>query len=178
MNSSTRTRPCWVEVTKLTKSEITKWTRSTYNLPVPAGESVRPKKKKHVSTKREYKCAVCGKVFDNRSVLSRHYNVHTRERPYQCPVCSKPSARTETVTAHLKVHTGEKPFSCTDCDASFARATSRKIHMKWKHSIGNGVKCTVCSKEYPTKPILKIHMKTHSTKKPFSCLFCETLKLK
>ncbi|ODM92130.1 putative zinc finger protein [Orchesella cincta] len=143
MNSSTKTRPCWVEVTKLTKSEITKWTRAKHNIPVPADDSIRSRKKR-VSTNREYKCAVCERVFGK---LSTH-------------------------KGHSRTHTGEKPFPCLRCDSSLARASTLKVHMKRQHNIGDEVKCSVCFKEFPNYYSLRIHLNSHLNERSHSCLFC------
>ncbi|ODM91742.1 putative zinc finger protein, partial [Orchesella cincta] len=155
MNSSSEIaiRPCWVRVTKLTQSEILR------KLPVSSSSNMgqRPTK--------EFKCAICEKVFDRIGRLTTHYSVHTGERPYKCSMCRNAFAKKSTLKNHIRAHTGERPFSCSECNRSFAFAYSLKIHKLRKHNIGEGKQCRLCAK-------LAHHIKAHSSERKFPCLFC------
>uniref|UniRef100_A0A3B5QY92 C2H2-type domain-containing protein n=1 Tax=Xiphophorus maculatus TaxID=8083 RepID=A0A3B5QY92_XIPMA len=80
-----------------------------------------------VDRKCEYKCNTCGKVFQFKSRLIRHFRIHTGVRPYCCHICGKRFNQKSILT-----HTGERPYSCKTCGKSFKSQSSLLVHMKIK----------------------------------------------
>ncbi|KAM4557387.1 uncharacterized protein V3H82_017141 [Fundulus diaphanus] len=81
------------------------------------------------SNKMSLKCDVCGKSWDYKSQLKRHYKTHMEEKPFSCQTCGKSFTQLSHLNSHMRTHTGERPFSCQKCGKSFSHMCSLKLHM-------------------------------------------------
>ncbi|KAF2203192.1 hypothetical protein GQ43DRAFT_430091 [Delitschia confertaspora ATCC 74209] len=80
-----------------------------------------------------YKCHVCGKLFQRSYNHKTHMEIHdpAREFPHPCtyPQCNKKFVRrTDLVRHERSVHVKAKDFQCGACDARFARKDTLRRH--------------------------------------------------
>jgi len=124
------------------------------------------------SSARPYICDACGKSFKDRSNLSQHLRVHTKEKPYVCSFdgCKKSFAHSASLKEHLNSHCGAKPHICDfpGCGQSFAQASNLRRHQRGVHGGERPFECTYygCGKKFAQNSNLKQHMdKVHGVKK-------------
>lgn len=79
---------------------------------------------------RPFKCDVCDKRFQKKSVLTKHVKIHGVNLPYSCSKCKKGFVNEDILEKHLRSHLGYRPFSCQLCNNSFGEEGSLKIHLK------------------------------------------------
>uniref|UniRef100_A0A3B5Q6X1 C2H2-type domain-containing protein n=1 Tax=Xiphophorus maculatus TaxID=8083 RepID=A0A3B5Q6X1_XIPMA len=122
-------------------------------------------------SKCEYKCNTCGKVFQFKSRLIRHFRIHTGVRPYCCHICGKRFNQKSILQVHQRIHTGERPFSCDICGKCFNQKSILNVH-KRIHTGERPYSCQVCGKRFNQKSILDGHVRTHTGERPYSCKTC------
>ncbi|KAJ4425875.1 hypothetical protein ANN_27501 [Periplaneta americana] len=132
------------------------------------------------SSKKIYKCGVCGKCFSRLVHLKNHVTVHNRKKPFQCDMCEKPFncescgksfSFLGSLKLHLRTHTGEKPFNCDVCGKCFSQLGNLRTHAN-SHKREKPFRCDVCGKHFSETRKLKSHSIIHTGEKPFNCDIC------
>lgn len=105
-------------------------------------------------TATSFECPVptCAKAFSTRSLLNRHFGIHSAnsERPHVCDICGKTFFHyryllniTISLTqkyiypnvlssfqAHIKIHTDTRDYNCSQCAKTFRSQSHLNRHLK------------------------------------------------
>nr|CAH7724011.1 unnamed protein product [Callosobruchus chinensis] len=134
--------------------------------------------KTHISRSHSSRlvCKKCGKVLSSLVALRRHLNMHKEaenkreNKQHNCPVCTKIFKSEDTLLGHLKRdHTAR---ACDICDKWLSSAASLRNHKNVVHKEAKPFCCTICEKRFKRKADLKVHLRTHSGERPYSCDTC------
>ncbi|KAK6175116.1 hypothetical protein SNE40_013641 [Patella caerulea] len=146
-------------------------------------------------------CEICGKIFKKRQRLREHKAVHLDHKPVACPHCDYRCVSKRYLTTHMIKHNGEKIHQCEKCGKCFNRIHSLRFHemihnatetdfvcdlcpsrflrsyllhrhKKQIHENPIECSCQVCGKTFNRKYGLSLHMRRHTTEKPFPCDIC------
>ena len=164
-----------------------RWNRSIHSLtkqPCPQCGVVMLKKNltKHIMVAhqkvRNFPCDICGKKFGSRNGLDQHLMVHrvdiNNKRVYRfyCDICTYGSNKLKLIEEHrLTAHFGQtipKPHLCPICGRGFTVKLAMQKHLVL-HEDESRV-CDICSRDFKTTRILKLHMKkSHGLRARFTC---------
>ncbi|XP_077109833.1 uncharacterized protein LOC143766214 isoform X2 [Ranitomeya variabilis] len=134
-------------------------------------KSILVKHKRIHTWKKPHSCSECGKCFKQKSYLVSHQSTHTREKPYSCPECGKCFNKKSHLVSHHRIHTGEKPFSCSECHKCFGHKSHLITHQR-THTGEKPYSCSECLKCFNQKSHFVRHQRIHTGEKPFSCSEC------
>ncbi|KAK8391675.1 hypothetical protein O3P69_017299 [Scylla paramamosain] len=57
-----------------------------------------------------YPCNLCGRTFQRKDLLDRHFSIHTGEKKFKCATCSYGSSHKSNLKRHWRVHRGCKGY--------------------------------------------------------------------
>ncbi|KAJ2939912.1 hypothetical protein O0L34_g6618 [Tuta absoluta] len=97
-----------------------------------SGKLVVHKQMVHLKLKR-YACDACEWKFYSKSELEAHKIKHSGERKHECAVCKKAYARKYTLREHMRIHDNDRRFVCSVCGGGFVQKCSLKHHIKVHH---------------------------------------------
>lgn len=91
---------------------------------------------------------------------------------HTCNICKKSFSYSNDLRKHLRIHSDERPFECKQCGMRFRQAGCLKNHVACQHGSAVSFICHYCTKEFPIKERLRLHMRIHSGEKPYKCEYC------
>ena len=120
----------------------------------------------------EYRCHVCGEVFNTLSDLGLHQYAHsvqkqkTTEKYYCCATCKSSFSNLEALQHHTETTTHD--YACPHCGKSFLIERFLRRHLK-THVSSAKFACEDCGKAFKTEQYLANHKLIHSEETPFLC---------
>lgn len=131
--------------------------------------------------KSELGCDVCPEFFMSTAQLILHQKTHTGQIPSICNFCLKSFALKENLVGHkCSKQQSIAPQAiyrrCEKCRKVISSADIVRHQCLTEEQQDTNspalLSCKVCRKSYTNEKHLKLHMRCHSSQKPFSCQFC------
>ena len=120
------------------------------------------------------KCTKCNKSFNTRRGLHDHdRNIHAEpSEKYKCTKCDKLFKNNNLLYNHVRyVHSEVRAFSCAICSKSFPLKQGVAVHIRTVHR--TSLDCAVCGKNCSDRESLAKHTNTHKHQNIFKCLKCD-----
>lgn len=125
----------------------------------------------------DFKCKICGKVFNSFSALNTHQGWHKRVRPENSTVVDKKIELLPIKEEPLET----KGFRCNKCSITCPSDTALQIHILEKHRNINATvmmsRCSMCNLDFSSLEEYDQHKRFHAMvekqpKKTYSCNQC------
>jgi KRAB domain-containing zinc finger protein len=97
-----------------------------------------------------------------------------RERNFTCALCAKRIGTRGGLLYHVKTHFKGRPYKCDVCNRSYATKNDFETHFK-RHA-GDNFTCDFCSKNFPVKDYLLVHLRAIHFPRVFPCTDCKKTK--
>ncbi|CAK1587505.1 unnamed protein product [Parnassius mnemosyne] len=122
-----------------------------------------------------YICSECGDTFLSASRLKKHVLVHNTGR-FPCEVCGKVYNLKKYMKKHFDlVHAEKDQYKCSYCPERFSRPFQRHQHVLDNHKEMVKIKtCEICGKTFDWMPYYSAHMRRkHGNEKNYKCKQCD-----
>lgn len=138
---------------------------------------------------RLHQCDICGRGFNIKYALTKHYRLHSQssssqepsretQRKFSCDICGYNCYRKPEISLHMEQHEGPKDYVCQLCGKGYSKNISLMNHMR-NHKGNKSCQCTICGKSYFSQMILDTHMKSHAVvNKLNKCDMCDQAYVK
>lgn len=124
----------------------------------------------------QFVCSVCKTSFRSEIFLQKHMStVHQLHDPQiggvQCTYCNFNCLTTKQLKEHYdQIH----KFVCLICKKAFSSHSGFYSHNRLHHGQEQDLhKCKICDKKFECVSRLKIHERSHSTSRAFTCPVCQ-----
>ncbi|XP_055850569.1 uncharacterized protein LOC129915129 [Episyrphus balteatus] len=121
-------------------------------------------------------CSLCGKGFSSNDDLITHRLIqHNKSKPYQCDQCEREFRTSlELKKHHLMIHGNnfkrtQNPMRRKIKHPKLNQAPNNQEPLNYAEDIPQ---CNICKKNFSNNWVLKEHMKSHTSEKPFVCPIC------
>ena len=131
--------------------------------------------KRHHKTDSDHllPCPICGKLFTERYIMTKHEATHRTEKKFKCDKCPAAFTRELYLKEHQRRHTRDYSHICSECGAGFYSKKNLKSHQSAKHSWEKNYSCTLCGSKFSYDSSLRNHMRKHSGVKKYECKECD-----
>ncbi|XP_058814622.1 zinc finger protein 678-like [Topomyia yanbarensis] len=120
--------------------------------------------------RKVFPCTICeNKVFKKRSLLERHFMIHTKQKPFMCDTCGKSFNQKSSLKKHLLTHSKVQKYVCLLCGLKFSQKVNLRVHTVRVHpkrnaSLGERLPCPYCPCLFKKLGSLNAHKtKMHAT---------------
>lgn len=122
----------------------------------------------------QIECDICQIPLENFVALREHFKVEHKRRGYvRC--CQRAFFTRSVLVDHIYGHINPDHFKCKDCNKVFSDRFSLTSHSKLHGDESKLLKCDVCGKTFSRMSVLRDHLLSHSSEKPFECSICGKL---
>lgn len=132
-------------------------------------QNTSPQLNQTTRKQRSYKCAVCGKMFDNFGLFGKHLRLHSKklkcndEHPaegFQYSLNIQEQMREERISGRKGC------FPCIHCGKSYPNKSNLKRHILGSHTKDSPFSCPQCGRAFGSWCDLRRHLITHASHLP------------
>ncbi|CAH0602421.1 unnamed protein product [Chrysodeixis includens] len=135
--------------------------------------------RKHIQAvheRKDYYCVECDVRFKSPESLRLHFKKAKRHRDpssynHSCPHCPQRFPSPSSLSVHLSgAHGQAREHACARCRRRYSSRDALRAHAWRLHrKADERASCEMCGESFARKSVLKVHMRTHTGARPYTC---------